>query len=61
VLWIGMMNTTYAKAVDNAICKKAPEGDGVLSTLRTALPTPWSHDDGDRSRDDNAGDRARSP
>jgi hypothetical protein len=61
VLWIGMMNTTYAKAVDNAICKKAPEGDGVLSTLRTALPTPWSHDDGDHSRDDNAGDRARSP
>lgn len=61
VLWIGMMNTTYAKAVDNAICKKAPEGDGVLSTLRTALPTPWSHDDRDSSRADNAGDRARSP
>lgn len=44
-LWIGMMNTTYAKAVDNAICKKAPEGDGVLNTLRTVLPLPWSNND----------------
>jgi hypothetical protein len=61
VLWIGMMNSTYAKAVDSAICKKAPEGDGVLSTLRTALPTPWSHHAGDSSGSDNAGDRARSP
>ncbi|WP_289444305.1 hypothetical protein, partial [Klebsiella pneumoniae] len=26
-LWIGMMNKTYAKAVDNAICKKHAEGD----------------------------------
>lgn len=23
-LWIGMMDKTYAKAVDNAICKKPP-------------------------------------
>ena len=60
-LWVGMMNTTYAKAIDNAICKKAPEGNGVLSTLRTALPTPWSHHAGDSSGSDNAGDRARSP
>ena len=59
-LWVGMMNTTYAKAIDNAICKKAPEGNGVLSTLRTALPTPWSHDAGNSSHGDN-GDRARSP
>jgi len=41
-LWVGMMNTTYAKAVDNAICKKPQEGDGVLNTLRTALPLPWN-------------------
>lgn len=41
-LWVGMMNDTYAKAVDNAICKKHSEGDGVLNTLRTALPAvPW--------------------
>ena len=42
-LWVGMMNKTYAKAVDNAICKKAPKGDGVLNTLRTSLPLPWSN------------------
>jgi len=41
-IWVGMMNNTYAKAVDNAICKKPQEGDGVLNTLRTALPLPWS-------------------
>ena len=42
-LWVGMMNKTYAKAVDNAICKKQTGGDGVLNTLRTALPAvPWS-------------------
>lgn len=37
-IWVGMMDSTYAKAVDNAICKKPQSGDGVLNTLRTALP-----------------------
>ncbi|MBD8880305.1 hypothetical protein IHE49_07415 [Rhodanobacter sp. 7MK24] len=37
-IWVGMMDATYAKAVDNAICKKPPQGDGLLNTLRTALP-----------------------
>ena len=37
-LWIGMMNSTYKKAVDSAVCGKAPNGDGVLSDL----PLPWS-------------------
>jgi len=60
-LWIGMMNSTYAKAVDNAICKKAAEGDGVLSTLRTALPTPWSTDHGSHNGGGSAGDRVSSP
>ncbi len=41
-LWVGMMNKAYAKAVDNAICKKPAPGDGVLNTLRATLPTPWS-------------------
>src|SRR6185312_3922297 len=41
-IWVGMMDNTYAKAVDNAICKKPQEGDGVLNTLRTALPLPWN-------------------
>lgn len=45
-LWVGMMNKTYAKAIDNAICQKHTEGDGVLNTLRTALPAaPWSKPD----------------
>jgi hypothetical protein len=62
-LWIGMMNSTYAKAVDNAICKKAPEGDGVLSTLRTVLPTPWSTDHGTSSGGGSgrAGNQVSSP
>ena len=41
-IWVGMMDTTYAKAVDNAICKKPGKGDGVLNTLRDSLPLPWS-------------------
>jgi len=42
-LWVGMMNKTYEKALNNAICKKAAKGNGVLNTLRTALPLPWSN------------------
>ncbi|WEN16622.1 MalM family protein [Rhodanobacter sp. AS-Z3] len=41
-LWVGLMNNTYENALDNAICKKAAKGDGVLNTLRTVLPLPWS-------------------
>jgi hypothetical protein len=41
-LWIGMMNKTYEKAIQKAICKQASKGGGVLNTLRTALPLPWS-------------------
>lgn len=37
-LWIGMIDSTYAKAIDNAICKKPTQGEGILSTLRDALP-----------------------
>ena len=40
-LWVGMMDKTYAKAVDSAICKKPPPGTGVLNTLRADLPIPW--------------------
>jgi hypothetical protein len=40
-LWVGMMNKTYEKAIDASICKEAAKGDGVLNTLRTALPLPW--------------------
>lgn len=37
-VWIGVMNKTYADAVDNAICTKPPKGEGVLNTLREAMP-----------------------
>jgi hypothetical protein len=50
-VWVGMMNKTYAKAVDSAICKKAPEGNGVLNTLRTALPIPWSNGKSSKATD----------
>jgi len=39
-VWVGLMNSTFADAVDSAICGKAAKGDGVLNTLRTALPVP---------------------
>lgn len=40
-LWVGIMNATYQKALDNAVCKKEEKGEGVLNTLRTSLPS-WS-------------------
>jgi hypothetical protein len=58
VVWVGMMNKTYAKAVDNAICKKAAHGNGVINTLRTALPTPWSSSaDKDKNKDGSDGNK----
>jgi maltose operon protein len=42
-LWVGMMDTTYAKAIDNAICNKPAAGDGLLNTLRSTLPLPWKN------------------
>ena len=37
-LWIGLMNTTYEKAIDSAVCGKPAKGDGLLHSL----PLPWS-------------------
>ena len=54
-LWVGVMNKTYAKAVDNAICKKPAPGDGVLNTLRTTLPLPWSSTSSNNSKNDSSG------
>jgi maltose operon periplasmic protein len=59
-LWIGMMNKTYKKTIDSAICKKAAEGDGVLNTLRTALPLPWVNG-GEHAAGDQTSSHARSP
>ncbi|GAB2559852.1 MalM family protein [Rhodanobacter koreensis] len=52
-LWIGMMNKTYAKAIDSAICKKAPQGDGLLNDLRTALPLPWINGNANNTTNNN--------
>jgi hypothetical protein len=54
-LWVGMMNKAYAKAVDSSVCKKAPQGNGVLNTLRTALPLPWSNDNSKASTGSTSG------
>jgi hypothetical protein len=37
-LWIGLINNTYEKAIDSAVCGKPPQGDGLLNSL----PLPWS-------------------
>lgn len=39
-VWLGLMDKTYQSAIDSAICAKPAEGNGVLSTLREALPLP---------------------
>ncbi|WP_267223014.1 MalM family protein [Dyella silvae] len=50
-VWLGMMDKTYQGAVDNAICAKAPQGDGVLNTLRDVIPLPTI---GDSSKSDTS-------
>jgi len=37
-LWVGLMDKTYAKAIENSLCKKAPEGTGLFGSLRSMLP-----------------------
>src|SRR5579859_4467288 len=39
-VWVGMMDKSYQDAVNNAICAKPEQGNGVLSTLRDAIPLP---------------------
>lgn len=39
-VWVGLMDKTYQSAVDNAICSKATQGDGLLNTLRESIPIP---------------------
>jgi len=39
-VWVGMMDKTYQDAVNNAICAKPEQGNGVLSTLRDVIPLP---------------------
>ncbi|MFC5437976.1 MalM family protein [Rhodanobacter umsongensis] len=60
-LWVGMMNKTYKKTIDSAICQKASEGDGLLNTLRATLPLPWSTSSGAQGDSDPAASHTRSP
>ncbi len=64
-VWVGLMNKTFEDAVDSAICGKPPKGEGVLNTLRTALPVPlWPGADpsGKTNQVDTpAADHAASP
>jgi hypothetical protein len=39
-VWIGLMDKTFKDAVDNAICGKPEQGNGVLNTLRESIPVP---------------------
>lgn len=43
-VWVGITDKAYAQAVDKAVCGKAPQGDGLLHSLRTDLPShlSWS-------------------
>ncbi|GAA0908445.1 hypothetical protein KR767_20470 [Luteibacter anthropi] len=45
VLFLGMQNDTYKKAIGNAVCSKAPQGNGVISTLRDVVSTDLLGDD----------------
>jgi maltose operon protein len=57
-VWIGMMDKAYQDAQNNAICAKPEQGNGVLSTLREAIPLPGIGSDGDKA---NAAKPAASP
>ena len=48
-VWIGMMDKSYQDAVNNAICAKPEQGNGVLSTLREAIPLPGIGSDSKKS------------
>lgn len=44
VVWVGLMDKAYAEAVNDAVCGKPPQGDGLLHSLRTDLPhLSWSN------------------
>src|ERR1700754_3522110 len=45
VLFVGMQNDTYRKAINNAVCSKAQQGNGVISTIRDVVTTDILGDD----------------
>ncbi|GLQ90363.1 MalM family protein [Dyella flagellata] len=40
VVWIGLMDNSYKRAVSGAVCGKAPQGDGLLNSLGADLGLP---------------------
>jgi maltose operon protein len=62
-VWLGMMDKTYKDAVDNAICAKPEQGNGVLSTLRNVIPLPGASDSSSDSKTDtpNGTDKSSNP
>lgn len=62
-VWLGMMDKTYKDAVDNAICAKPEQGNGVLSTLRNVIPLPGASGSSSDSKTDapNGTDKSSNP
>jgi hypothetical protein len=45
VLFLGMQNNTFKKAINNAVCSKASQGNGVISTIREVVTTDILRDE----------------
>jgi len=45
VLYLGMQNDTFRKAIEKSVCAKASQGNGVISTIREVVSTEILHDD----------------
>ncbi|SFW33734.1 MalM family protein [Luteibacter sp. UNCMF366Tsu5.1] len=50
VLFVGMQNDTYKKAINNAVCSKAEQGNGVISTIRSVVTTDILGDDPEQKK-----------
>lgn len=59
-VWLGMMDKTFKSAVDNAICEKPAQGNGVLSTLRDAIPLPGASSSNSDSKSTTSNDTDKS-
>ncbi|MBB3227210.1 hypothetical protein FHW69_001811 [Luteibacter sp. Sphag1AF] len=51
VLYVGIQNDTYRKALQNAVCGKQESGNGVISTLRSVVDNNLLHHDVDNPKD----------
>lgn len=39
VLFVGVQNDSYRRAINNAVCKQPQQGDGVIQTIRSVVTT----------------------